>query len=416
MKTKTWQKDLQPDELVEKFTVGKDREYDLYLAPFDIMASAAHTRMLGAAGLISREEAAMLEKGLEVLAEQVQQGTFALEEGVEDIHSQLELSLTRMYGEAGKKIHTARSRNDQVLTAIKLYLRSEMHAIREKTLLLVSLFKELAHEYNGVLLPGYTHFQVAMPSSFDLWFYAYAESLEDDLILLQAAWDVCDKNPLGSAAGFGSSFPVDREMTTAELGFGAMNRSSVYAQMTRGKSEKIVSCAISSIAHSLSRFSYDVCLYLCQNFSFISFPENLTTGSSIMPHKKNPDVFELVRGRCNVLQGLPQQLTLLTNNLPSGYHRDMQLTKELIIPAINEIKDCLDILLHVLPSIEVKQDILSDPRYQHLFTVEAVNELVLQGVSFRDAYHTVARKVQEGSFQPPSDLKYTHTGSIGNVV
>jgi argininosuccinate lyase len=414
MKTKLWEKENKTDSLIEKFTIGKDKELDMFIAKYDVIASKAHAKMLHKVELISAEECSQLLKGLEEIETLLQNGEFTIEEGVEDIHSQIEFYLTKQYGDTGKKIHTARSRNDQVLTAIKLYLKNELKHVKTKTNTLINEFNSLGKKHKGILLPGYTHFQVAMPSSFDMWLSAYAESLEDDLELVNAAITICNKNPLGSAAGYGTSFPIDREFTTKEMGFASVNKSSVYAQMTRGKSEKIASIALSAIAHTLSKFSYDVCLYLSQNFNFISFPDQLTTGSSIMPHKKNPDVFELIRAKCNVLQGLPNQLTLLTNNLPSGYHRDMQLTKELIFPAFETINECMDVLLHTLPQMQVNKNILDDERYKYCFSVEEVNKLVLSGLSFRDAYQLVAEKISKNEFEPGKDIHHSHLGSIGN--
>ncbi len=393
MKTKLWEKEIKTDQLIEKFTIGHDRTMDLFIAPYDVMASKAHAKMLCKVGLITKEESEQLIKGLNEIAELVAEGKFKINEGIEDIHSQIEFYLTVRFGETGKKIHTARSRNDQVLTAIKLYLKHELETIKYKSIELQHLFNELTAKYSNITLPGYTHFQVAMPSSFEMWLTAYAESLEDDLELVQAAYKVCNKNPLGSAAGYGTNFKIDKEFTTKEMGFASYHKSDVYAQMTRGKSEKVTAMAISMVAHTLSKFSYDVCLYMCQNFNFISFPEQFTTGSSIMPHKKNPDVFELIRAKCNVLQGLPNQLTLLTNNLPSGYHRDMQITKELIFPAIEQLKECLDVLLHVLPSLQINADCANNEIYKHMYSVNRVNELVINGLSFRDAYTQIAEEI-----------------------
>jgi argininosuccinate lyase len=414
MKTKLWEKDKKINPLIESFTIGKDQELDMFIAPYDVIASKAHAKMLAKVKLITEDEEKLLLHGLNEIESLLQKGEFKIEAGVEDIHSQIELYLTSNYGDAGKKIHTARSRNDQVLTAIKLYLKDELKNIRKKSIELRSLFIQLAHENKGVLLPGYTHFQAAMPSSFDMWLGAWAESIDDDLELLEAAYRICDKNPLGSAAGFGSSFPIDREFTSREMGFAATNKSPVYAQMTRGKSEKAVAVALSSLSYTISRFSYDVCLYLCQNFNFISFPEELTTGSSIMPHKKNPDVFELLRAKCNVLQALPEQLTLLTNNLPSGYHRDMQLTKELIIPAIEQMKICLHVLLEVLPYMQVNKNCTEDEKYKYIFSVEEVNKLVMKGIPFREAYHIISESIRNNSFVPDTNVSHTHLGSIGN--
>lgn len=400
MKTKLWEKELKTDKLIEKFTIGKDKELDLFIAPFDVIASKAHAKMLGKVGLISKEESDLLVKGLCEIEELIKEDKFRINEGIEDVHSQIEFYLTLRFGETGKKIHTARSRNDQVLTAIKLYLKHELTLIKEKSRLLQSVFMDLSLKYSDVVLPGYTHFQIAMPSSFEMWLGAYAESLEDDLELVEAALKICDKNPLGSAAGYGTSFEIDRSFTTQEMGFATFNKSAVYAQMTRGKSEKVTAIALSCLAHTLSKFSYDVCLYLCQNFNFISFPDELTTGSSIMPHKKNPDVFELIRAKCNIIQGLPNQLTLLTNNLPSGYHRDMQLTKELIFPAVEQFKECLDVLIYTLPQLQVNPDCAKDEKYKYMFSVNEVNKLVKEGIPFREAYQTIGVQIQNGSFDP----------------
>ena len=395
MKTKLWEKELKTDNIIEKFTVGKDKELDMFIAPFDVQASKAHAKMLCKVNLINDSELEQLLEGLNEIEQLLKEGKFKIEGGVEDIHSQIEFYLTTKYGETGKKIHTARSRNDQVLTAIKLYLKHELSIIKAKSLELQSIFNKLSLQYKDNLLPGYTHFQIAMPSSFGMWLGAYAESIEDDLELLDAAYKICDKNPLGSAAGYGSSFNIDREFTTQEMSFATLNKSAVYAQMTRGKSEKVTAIALSSLAHTLSKFSYDVCLYLCQNFGFISFPDELTTGSSIMPHKKNPDVFELIRAKCNVIQGLPNQFTLLTNNLPSGYHRDMQMTKELIFPAIEQFKECLDVLIYTLPQMQINEHCIEDEKYKYMFSVEEVNKLVQTGIPFRDAYKIVAKKIEE---------------------
>lgn len=414
MKTKLWEKETKTDKLIEQFTVGKDRELDLKIAPYDVIASMAHANMLSKVGLITHEESDQLIKVLEEIGELLSKDEFKINEGVEDIHSQIEFYLTEKLGETGKKIHTARSRNDQVLTAIKLYLKNELKEIEGLSKELEIIFYSLSKEHKTKLMPGYTHFQIAMPSSFGLWFGAYGESLEEDIEIIKAAYKICDKNPLGSGAGFGSSFNIDRNFTTQEMGFAQLNENSVYAQMTRGKTEKIVAMALSNVAATLSKFSYDVCLYLSQNFGFISFPEQFTTGSSIMPHKKNPDVFELIRAKCNLLQGLPNQFTLLTNNLPSGYHRDMQLTKEVLFPAIDTMKDCLQILIHIIPSIEIKNDILQDKKYDYLFSVEEVNKLVIAGKPFREAYQTIADQIKSGTFAPDKKIEHTHIGSIGN--
>jgi argininosuccinate lyase len=415
MSKKLWQKDIEVNKLIEQFTVGKDVEFDMLLAEHDVIASRAHAIMLEKVKLLSKEELKKLLAGFTTIEKQIKKGGFKIEEGVEDIHSQIEIQLTKTAGEAGKKVHMGRSRNDQVLTAVKLYLKSELKAISKQIEEVFGVFMKLSEQYENVLLPGYTHFQIAMPSSFGLWLGAYAESLCDDMELMVAAYHICDKNPLGSAAGYGSSFPLDRKYTTELMGFDQLNVNSVYAQMTRGKSEKAVAVALASLAHTLSKFSYDVCLYLSQNFGFISFPEELTTGSSIMPHKKNPDVFELVRGKCNIIQGIPNQLTLLTNNLPSGYHRDMQLTKEVLFPSIQQLKDCLHILAFALPQMKVNNDILSDAKYTHLYSVDALNELVKKGISFRDAYKKIGMDIKQGKFKKPGQLEHTHIGSINNL-
>jgi len=415
MTKKLWQKDKGMDALVEKFTVGKDREFDLLLAEHDVVASKAHAKMLQKVGLLSAADLKKVLEGFAKIEKQIEQGKFVIEEGTEDVHSQIEFQLTKTAGDAGKKIHTGRSRNDQVLTAVKLYLRSELKTISEQVKTLFEIFISLSEKNKDVLLPGYTHLQIAMPSSFGLWLGAYAESFCDDMELVAAAYAICNKNPLGSAAGYGSSFPLDRKLTTELIGFDMLNVNSVYAQMTRGKTEKAVATALSSIAQTLAKFSYDVCLYMSQNFDFLSFPEELTTGSSIMPHKKNPDIFELVRGKCNLIQGIPNQLTLLTTNLPSGYHREMQLTKEVLFPAISQLKDCLQILTFALPQMKVKKDILNDNKYLYLYSVDAVNDLVKQGVSFRDAYKKVGLEINQGKFKRPEKLKHSHIGSIDNL-
>jgi argininosuccinate lyase len=415
MSKKLWQKDIEVNKLIEKFTVGKDTEFDMLLAEHDVLASRAHAMMLEKVKLLTKADLKKLVSGLDTIEKQIKKGTFKIEEGVEDVHSQIELQLTRTAGEAGKKIHVGRSRNDQVLTALKLYLKSELVCISKQVEEVFEIFIKQSEKHKNILLPGYTHFQIAMPSSFGLWLGAYAESLCDDMEWMVAAYHICNKNPLGSAAGYGSSFPLDRKYTTELIGFEQMNVNSVYAQMTRGKSEKAVAVALASVAHTLSKFSYDVCLYLSQNFGFVSFPEELTTGSSIMPHKKNPDVFELVRGKCNVIQGIPNQLTLLTNNLPSGYHRDMQLTKEVLFPAIQQLKDCLDIIAFALPQMKVNSNILADTKYKYMYSVDTLNEMVKQGISFRDAYKKVGMDIKEGKFQKPEQLKHTHIGSINNL-
>ena len=414
---KIWQKDKSlTDQLVNNFTVGKDLDFDDRLAKYDVLGSMAHCKMLAEVGLISNQESLDLLLVLDEILESIENNTFEIDPEAEDIHSQIESILIEKLGSTGKKIHTARSRNDQVLLDIKLYLLDEIREIGELTDALFQLLIRLANQHKNVLLPGYTHFQVAMPSSFGLWFGAYAESLVDDAELLLSVKNIINKNPLGSAAGYGSSFPIDRESTTCHLNFKSLNYNSVYAQMTRGKSEKLLASSMSVLGGTLSRFSYDVCLYLSQNFDFISFPKEFTTGSSIMPHKKNPDIFELVRARCNRIQSLPNELILLTNNLPSGYHRDMQLTKEILFPAIDSLKECLEILIYTLPNIEVKEGILKDEKYKYIFSVEKINEEVKKGNSFRDAYIKVGNDIENNEFEyDAKDLNHSHQGSIGNL-
>lgn len=412
---KLWQKDKASLQEVDRFTVGKDREMDMFLARFDILGSLAHITMLESIGLLKKEELEVLSVALKELHQQVIDGNFQVEPGVEDIHSQVELLLTRKLGDVGKKIHAGRSRNDQVLLDIKLFLRSAIRDIVNEVNVLFDLLQLLAEKHKHDLLPGYTHFQLAMPSSFGLWFGAYAESLVDDLITLQGAYKVVNKNPLGSAAGYGSSFPLNRTMTTKLLGFAALNYNVVYAQMGRGKTERIVASALSNIAATLGKLAMDACLFLNQNFGFISFPAELTTGSSIMPHKKNPDVFELVRGRCSQLQALPNDIALGIANLPSGYHREMQLLKELLFPAFEHLRDCLQMSRLMLSNIEIKQNILDDDKYKYLFSVEDVNKLVLQGLPFRDAYRKVGLDIERGEYQPSRNVNHTHEGSIGNL-
>ena len=404
------------EEMVEQFTIGQDTIWDLYLAEADIKGSLAHTSMLHEIGLLTTEELKEAHDGLQAILKTVYDKTFVIEDGVEDVHSQVELLLTQMKGEVGKKIHAGRSRNDQSLLDIKLFIKSELKQIVEKTEKVFNSLIDLSEKHKNDLIPGYTHFQLAMPSSFGLWFGAYAESLCDDLELILAAYHMANKNPLGSGAGYGSSFPLNRTFTTLLLNFESMNHNVVYAQMTRGKIEKVTAMALSGIAATLTKFSMDVCLYMNQNFGFISFPKELTTGSSIMPHKKNPDIFELIRAKCNRIQALPNELTLLTNNLPSGYHRDMQLTKECLFPAIITLKECLDMLEVMLENMTIKKDILSDEKYLNLFTVEAVNELVLSGIPFREAYKIVSKQVEENQFLYNSKtIHHTHEGSIGNL-
>ena len=412
---KLWQKDTQSLKSVEKFTVGNDRELDIYLAPFDVLGSLAHIKMLASVGLLTNQELIILEVELRNIYQLIQKGDFKLDEGVEDIHSQVELMLTQKLGDVGKKIHSARSRNDQVLVDLKLFLRSEIEKLVESTKAFFDLLIVQSEQHKDDLLPGYTHLQLAMPSSFGLWFGAYAESLVDDLITLQAAFEIVNKNPLGSAAGYGSSFPINRKMTTDLLGFDDLNYNVVYAQMGRGKTERIVSSALANIAATLSRLSMDACLYLNQNFSFISFPEELTTGSSIMPHKKNPDVFELIRSHCNRIQALPNEIMLMTTNLPSGYHRDLQLIKEHIIPAFQNLQACIEMAGLMLSNMVVKKELLINKQYQYLFSVEEVNKLVLQGVPFRDAYKQIGKDIEKGEFSYTASLSHTHEGSIGNL-
>jgi len=412
---KLWQKDKASLKEVEKFTVGNDRDLDIYLAPFDVLGSLAHTKMLESVGLLSKEELVVLEIALKEIYQQIAKDNFTLDEGVEDIHSQVESMLTQKLGDVGKKIHSARSRNDQVLVDLKLFLRSEIEKLVHSTKEFFDLLILQSEKYKDDLLPGYTHLQLAMPSSFGLWFGAYAESLVDDLITLEAAYEIVNKNPLGSAAGYGSSFPINRTMTTKLLGFDDLNYNVVYAQMGRGKTERIVASALANIAATLSRLSMDACLYLNQNFSFISFPDELTTGSSIMPHKKNPDVFELIRSHCNRIQALPNEIMLMTTNLPSGYQRDLQLLKEHIIPAFENLQNCLQMAGLMLRNIKVKKDLLKDEKYKYLFSVEEVNKLVLEGIPFRDAYKKVGLDIEGGNFTYTPATAHTHEGSIGNL-
>jgi len=413
---KLWAKQhTQVTDSVLDFTVGNDKYFDILLAAYDVRGSIAHTGMLNKVGLLTDEEYTAVHKELNNILNEIETGVFTIDETAEDIHSCIEGLLTERIGDAGKKIHTGRSRNDQVAVDIKLFLKDAVNSIKDDVVTLFDILQQLSEKYKDILFPGYTHMQVAMPSSFGLWFGAYAESLVDDMELLLAAYKVVDKNPLGSGAGYGSSFPLNREMTTELLGFASMNHNSVYAQMTRGKTEKIVAMALSSIAATLSKLSMDVCLYMCQNFGFISFPSHLTTGSSIMPHKKNPDVFELIRAKCNRLQSIPNELTLLVNNLPSGYHRDVQLTKEVLFPAFSTLKQCIAMACYMLPEVIVKSDILDDERYKYIFTVEKVNDLVNEGMSFRDAYRRVGNEVEQGLFTYSGTPQHTHEGSIGNL-
>lgn len=412
---KIWQKNIDVDTFVESFTVGKDREMDMHLAAADVLGSLAHTRMLNSIGLMSDDDLEAVQKELKNIYKEVEEGKFQIEDSVEDVHSQVEMMLTQRIGDAGKKIHSGRSRNDQVLVDLKLYFRTEIQNIFRNTETLFLELIKLSEQYKHVLMPGYTHLQIAMPSSFGLWFGAYAESLVDDLHLLKAAWAVCNKNPLGSAAGYGSSFPLNRTMTTQLLGFDDLNYNVVYAQMGRGKTERILAQAMSSIAATLAKFAMDVTLFINQNFGFISFPAHLTTGSSIMPHKKNPDVFELIRSRCNKIQALPNEIAMMTTNLPVGYHRDLQLLKENLFPAFKSLNECLEIATFMLENIEVKENILDDPKYDYLFSVEVVNNEVLKGVPFREAYRKIGLDIEAGTFKPLKEVNHTHEGSIGNL-
>ncbi|AIY12207.1 argininosuccinate lyase [Cellulophaga baltica] len=412
---KLWDKGFSTDKKIDHFTVGNDRELDLLLAKYDVIASTAHAKMLGKIGLLTKEETESLVKELATIGESIEKGEFVIDDSFEDMHSKIEYMLTEKLGDTGKKIHTARSRNDQVLVAMHLYLKNELAEIKSETKILFDLLLNLADKYKSVLIPGYTHLQIAMPSSFGLWFSAYAESLIDDLYFIDAAYKIADQNPLGSAAGYGSSFPVDRTFTTQEMGFANLKYNVVAAQMGRGKVEKATAFGISSVAATLSKMGMDICLYMSQNFNFISFPDELTTGSSIMPHKKNPDVFELVRGKCNRLQGVPNQLALILTNLPSGYHRDLQLVKEVIVPAIQDLRACIEILTFSLKEVRVNENILEDPKYDYLFSVDTLNELVLSGIPFRDAYKQMGTEIHEGRFTPKRDIKHTHEGSLGNL-
>ena len=414
-KNKLWQKDVSVNDEINRFTVGKDRELDLLLAKYDVIGSLAHIKMLASIGLLGADELDILSKELSKIHEEINNGDFAIEEGVEDVHSQVELMLTQRLGDIGKKIHSGRSRNDQVLLDLKLFMREEILEVSALIQTLFARFIDLSNQYKDVLLPGYTHLQVAMPSSFGLWFGAYAESLADDLAILKSSFDIINRNPLGSAAGYGSSFPLNRQMTSDLLGFESMNYNVVYAQMGRGKAEKILSNAMAVIADTIGKFAMDVCLYMGQNHGFIKFPDEYTTGSSIMPHKKNPDVFELIRARSNKIKALPNEISMITTNLPSGYHRDLQIIKESFLPAFSSLKECLYMTWFMLEKIEVKEDIIKDPRYKYMFSVELVNQLVLEGMPFRDAYLEVGKKIEAGIFEIPETLHHTHEGSMGNL-
>lgn len=412
---KIWQKSVTVNELVENFTVGRDREFDAQMAAFDVLGSLAHTRMLNSVGLLDKEDLDAVQKELKVIYREIEAGDFFISDDVEDVHSQVEFLLTQRIGDAGKKIHSGRSRNDQVLVDLKLFFRHELREVVEDIDSLFKLLIELSEKHKDVLLPGYTHLQVAMPSSFGLWFGAYAESLVDDLEVLLAAYKVTNKNPLGSAAGYGSSFPLNRTLTTELLGFEILNYNVVYAQMGRGKTERIIAQAIANVAATLAKMAMDQTLYLSQNFAFVSYPDTLTTGSSIMPHKKNPDVWEIMRGKCNRLQALPNDVAMMTTNLPSGYHRELQLLKELLFPAFTELRNCLQMAAFMLQHIEVKKNILDDPKYTYLFSVDEVNKLVLSGTPFRDAYRQVGAEIEQGNFDPERKANHTHEGSIGNL-
>lgn len=415
MATKLWEKNVQLNKEIERFTVGRDRELDVFLAKYDVLGSMAHITMLESIGLLAADELKILLEELREIYKLADEGKFVIEEGIEDVHSQVELMLTRKLGVVGKKIHSGRSRNDQVLVDLKLYARSEIRTIAEAANSLFNELQKQSEKYKNVLMPGYTHMQVAMPSSFGLWFGAYAESLADDMQLLLAAYRVTNRNPLGSAAGYGSSFPLDRQMTTDLLGFDSMDYNVVYAQMGRGKTERNIAFAMAGIASTLSKLAFDACQFNSQNFGFVKLPAECTTGSSIMPHKKNPDVFELIRAKSNKLQSLPVQITMMMNNLPSGYSRDFQLIKEVFMPAFEELIDCLQMTEYIIARTEVNEHIIDDPRYDAMFSVEEVNRRVLSGTSFRDAYKQVGLEIEAGNFVPDKNIHHTHAGSIGNL-
>ena len=413
---KLWQKNTPAHKKIDHFTVGEDRAYDLHLAAYDCQASIAHAQMLYQIGILTEYETQAIVNVLKELKIQAENSKFVIDDNFEDMHSKIEFVLTEKLGDLGKKIHTARSRNDQVLVAMQLYLKQEISVIKSMTYDFFKLLIKLTKQHKDKLLPGYTHFQVAMPSSFGLWFSAYAESLIDDVTLLNAAKKIVDQNPLGSAAGFGSSFPIDRKSTTKSLNFGDLKYNVIAAQMSRGKAEKTTAFAMASLSANLSKMANDICLYMGQEHNFVSFPDRLTTGSSIMPHKKNPDVFELIRGKSNIIQGLPNQLALLTSNLPSGYHRELQLAKGLIIDGIEDIKACLDIFTFSLKEIQIREDILEDPKYQYVFSVDTLNEWVKEGMPFRDAYKKMGEAINKGDYQPKKALDHTHLGSLGNLA
>ncbi len=410
-----WSKGTSATQIVEDFTVGNDRVLDLRLAKHDVMGSKAHIKMLESIGLLEKEELDTLTAGLDAILGEIERGEFVLGDDVEDIHSQVEFLLTQRFGEIGKKIHSGRSRNDQVLVDLKLFLREELDIIKEEVIALFDCLQELSEKHKNVLLPGYTHAQIAMPSSFGLWFGAYAEALADDMHMLKGAYNIVNQNPLGSAAGYGSSFPLDREMTTQLLDFATLNYNSVAAQLSRGKSEKAVASALSQLALTLNKFAADCCMYMCPNFGFIKFPDELTTGSSIMPHKKNPDVWEILRGICNRIQSLPNEISLMTTNMAHGYHRDYQLLKDVLFPGLEQMHKCLFMAKYMLENISVNDNIVSDPKYKYMFTVEEVNKRVLEGMPFRDAYKSVGIEVNEGKFEWDGELNHTHKGSIGNL-
>ena len=415
MANKLWEKNFEVNAEIERFTVGRDREMDLYLAKYDVLGSMAHITMLESIGLIGKDELPLLLAELKNIYQICERGEFVIEEGIEDVHSQVELMLTRKLGDMGKKIHSGRSRNDQVLVDLKLFTRHELMEIADAVKILFDELIQKSNQYKNVLMPGYTHLQVAMPSSFGLWFGAYAESLTDDMLFLQAAYKMTNRNPLGSAAGYGSSFPLNRQMTTDLLGFDSMDYNVVYAQMGRGKMERNVGFALATIAGTLAKMAFDACMFNSQNFSFVKLPKECTTGSSIMPHKKNPDVFELIRAKCNKIQALPQQVTLIMNNLPVGYFRDLQIIKEVFLPAFDELKDCLQMTAYIINNIEVREDILDNPMYDPMFSVEEVNRLAAEGMPFRDAYKKVGLDIEAGNFRPNKDIHHTHEGSIGNL-
>lgn len=415
MATKLWEKNFEVNAEIERFTVGRDRELDIYLARYDVLGSMAHIKMLQSIGLMEKDELDALLAELRNIYRDCTEGRFVIEDGVEDVHSQVELLLTRRLGDMGKKIHSGRSRNDQVLVDLKLFIRHELREIADGVMALFSELQEKSGQFKDVLMPGYTHLQIAMPSSFGLWFGAYAESLADDMLFLQAAYRMANRNPLGSAAGYGSSFPLDREMTTRLLGFSSMDYNVVYAQMGRGKTERNVAFAMASVAGTLAKMAFDACLFNCQNFGFIRLPKECTTGSSIMPHKKNPDVFELIRAKCNKLQALPEQITLIMNNLPVGYFRDLQIIKEVFLPAFGELKDCLRMAAYIISKMEVNRNILDNPMYDPMFSVEEVNRLAAAGMPFRDAYRKVGMEIENGTYRADRNICHTHEGSMGNL-